>query len=116
MRWTPPRESAMRLLSWLRTLVLELRDRLTARSLSRDLQRDAESFAAMIADEKIARGVPPDRARREARLEGGDIEPAREEIRDQEATAVFRPLIQDARYAFRLIARAPALSTAIVLA
>jgi putative ABC transport system permease protein len=106
----------MRLLEWCRAAWGECRHRLGGRSLAKDLDHEVGTYVALLTDEKIAAGLSPDDARRAALLDVGGADAVREAIRDEQAVAVWRPLLQDVRYAGRLVTRAPALTGAIVLA
>ena len=105
-----------RVLRWCRAAIGELRHRLGGRSLAEDLDQDVASYVRLLTDEKIAAGLAPADARRAALLEMGGADAVREAVRDEQAGAVWRPLLQDVRYAARLVTRAPGLSSAIVLA
>ncbi|MBS1212681.1 MAG: efflux pump, inner rane subunit, partial [Proteobacteria bacterium] len=54
-------------------------------------------------EESVRRGVGPDEARRLARLALGGQEQVKEECRDARGVALIRMLIQDLRYAARLL-------------
>jgi putative ABC transport system permease protein len=106
-----------RFVGWLRTLLSEVGERLRGRhTLGESIDADVEAFLALLTEEKIAAGLPPADARRAALLELGSRAVVRESVRDAHATAVFRPLVQDLRYAVRVAARAPGLSAAVVVA
>ena len=80
------------------------------------LTDELASFVALLAEEKIARGMPPKQAWREARLETGGIEQVKEEIRDAHPGQFFDRLRQDVVYGLRLLRRAPAASFAVIVA
>ncbi len=81
-----------------------------------EVGRDVSAYVDLLTDEKIEAGLSPADARRAALVEIGGVEGVREAVRDEETAAAFRSLLQDVRYAVRLIQRAPGLATAVVVA
>src|SRR5262249_54415051 len=81
---------------------------------ARDVERELAFHAEELAREKIARGVPPDQARREASIELGGAEQIKELVYD-----VHRPPLLDAlstrlRFALRALRARPFLSLAVI--
>ena len=60
-------------------------------------------------------GVPPDEARRLARLELGGIEQVREQVRTQRHGGWLDEIGRDVRYAFRMFVRNPGFTFIIVV-
>ena len=83
--------------------------------MQRDLDEELRAICDLLAEEKIARGMPPWEARRAAAIELGGIEPLKERIRDVKAGAFVDSLAQDVRQAIRQFRRAPAFAAAAVL-
>jgi predicted permease len=75
--------------------------------VERDLDDELRGYVDMLADEKIARGVDPARATREARIALGGVDQVKEEVRAVRAGALVEQLVQDVRYAVRGLRRAP---------
>lgn len=79
------------------------------------LDEEIDDFVARETEELIARGVPPTEARRLAWVKFGNAAIVREDAR-----AVWRPLcvdqlLQDTRYAWRVVRRAPGVAGLIVV-
>jgi len=85
-----------------------------SRSIEADLQAEMQSHIEMRTELLTARGVPPEEARRQALRQFGNRTYLNEETRAQELLPPLESLMQDARYALRLIRRNP-LFTAITI-
>jgi predicted permease len=95
------------------------------RSLSRNLFRkqqvdsqledEVRTYADMIADEKIAAGIPPSEARRTTLADLGGIEQVKQSVRDRRTGAQLELLWQDVRYALRQLRRNRAFALTAVL-
>src|SRR5687767_1166826 len=94
-------------LHWLRALV---RNTLFGGARDSDLRAHVNSYVDLLADEKIAAGMPPDAARRAALVEFGGMDAVKEEARAVRAGALAAQLWQDTRYALRTIRREPGFS------
>jgi putative ABC transport system permease protein len=96
-----------------RGLLLRLAGRDPAR---RDVDAEVAGYFAMLVDEKIAAGMSPDEARRQARLDMGGVDQVKESVRAARPAAWLDTVARDVRYSLRLLAKAPAFSfTAIVV-
>jgi len=103
----------MPILSRVRGLLLRFAGRDPAR---RDLDAEVAGYFDMLVDEKIAAGMHPDEARRQARLEMGGVDQVKESVRAVRPAAWLDTIARDVRYSVRLLAKTPAFSfTAIVV-
>ncbi|MCM2256255.1 MAG: ADOP family duplicated permease [Vicinamibacteria bacterium] len=68
----------------------------------------------MLVEEKRRAGVPEAEARREARLELGEVEPCAEQLADGRPGATLEAIRRDARMALRRLRHAPAFSLAVI--
>ncbi|MGB7218788.1 MAG: ABC transporter permease [Vicinamibacterales bacterium] len=75
--------------------------------MERDLDDEVRSTFELLAAEKVRAGMRPEDARRAAMLEIGGVEAVKEQVRDVKAGALVETLLQDVRYAARLLRRNP---------
>jgi len=68
-----------------------------------DFSEEVESHLEMLTEENLRRGMGPSEARRHAALSLGGIAQLRESHREQRGLPFFERLLQDLRFAFRLL-------------
>jgi predicted permease len=81
------------------------RNLLHRRSVEAGLRAEVRGYVEMLADEKVAAGVPVAQARREARMEVGGEAQVRQAVRDRRAGSGLETLWQDVRYGWRMLRR-----------
>jgi putative ABC transport system permease protein len=82
-----------------------------------DAQLDSEMRFHIegLIEEKIAAGLRPEEARRQALLEFGGTEQWKEEVRDVHRVAVIESTLSNLRYAFRGVRKSPSFAGAIIV-
>ena len=81
------------------------RNLLRKRQVEDRLEDEVRAYADMLADEKIAAGMPAQEARRTTLADLGGIEQVKQSVRDHRAGTGLELLWQDVRYALRQLRR-----------
>jgi len=80
-----------------------------------ELESEIRSYVDAVTDEKIASGVSPIEARRQALAESGGVEQVKQSVRDQRASTAIQSVVQDLRYGLRQMRRNPAFTLTAVI-
>jgi predicted permease len=97
-----------------RRLVRALRSLAGRGPVHDDLDAEVVGYLEMLADEKMAAGVPSDEAFRQARLELGGVEQVKERVRDVRPAAWLDTLARDLRMGVAQLVRAPIFSLTVI--
>jgi predicted permease len=81
----------------------------------RELSEELRAHVDLLADEKIASGMPAEQARRTAAIELGGVAQVEEAVRDVRPGRLLEQSWQDARHAVRSFARTPGFTAIAVL-
>lgn len=97
----------------LRRAVKSLLALFRAARLDRELDDEIRAHLELAERDALARGLPPEEARRAARLSFGGVARIREEHRDRRSARWIETLLRDVRYGFASLPRTPGF-TAVV--
>jgi putative ABC transport system permease protein len=99
----------------LRVLASRLLGLFRKRSLDESLEAELHGHLQLLTDENIRRGMNPSEARSKARREFGGIEQAKQAYRDQRGLLFVDSIVQDVRFALRILIKSPAFAAVAIL-
>src|SRR5262249_45639649 len=77
------------------------------RSVEQELDEEVQSYFEILVERGMARGLSPDEARREARVQFEGAEQVKEKVREGRVGAPIDTTLQDLRYAWRSLRKSP---------
>jgi hypothetical protein len=88
---------------------------LRKRTLDKQLDSELRFHADELAKEYIAEGMAPEEARRRAALELGGPEQIKEELRDVHRVPILETMLNNFKWALRLIRKSPSFSVVVIV-
>lgn len=103
------------MLTRIRALAARVRAFATPRACDRDFDQELESHLAMLAEDKVGRGMTPEQAHRSARIELGGLSQLREAHRESRGLPLVDAVLNDLRYALRALRKDAGLTAVAVM-
>ncbi len=88
---------------------------LNRKAVEADLDEEVRSFYEITVQRLVAQGMPPDEARRAARLQFQSEDHVKEQVREARTGATLDALGRNLRYAFRSLRKSPVFSLVTIL-
>ena len=91
-----------------------LRNLFFSRRVEVDLDQEVHSHLEMLIEENLRAGLPPEEARRAARIELGGIEQVKEQVREERLGNWLHSVLSDCRYGLRQLRKNPGATAVMV--
>ena len=98
-----------------RVFAARVRELFTKQRLDSDLSEELDTHLGLLEEEHVRRGLSRADAQRAARLDLGGLDQTKELVRDRRGFRLLETVVQDIRYAIRLLVKAPGFTTAAII-
>ncbi len=102
-------------MNWLRQIFVRIRAAFQKSQRDHMLDEELRTHLSLLIAQNIQRGMSPEEARRAAKLSLGGADQIKESVRDHRGLPLLETFVQDVRYAFRMLAKSPLVTSIVVL-
>src|SRR5258707_10954282 len=98
----------------MRVLISRLKGLFASQRQDEELNEELQAHLEMLVEENHRKGMPEEQARRAASLKFGGIAQTAEAYREGRGLHFIQTFLQDLRYAFRMLRRAPGFAAVFI--